>query len=86
MEQIKLNELNDQELIQKQKKLKTNKIVNATLIGLLLGVFAYSAVKNGFSFFTFFPLFFVLLLLNSGKKKSEFEKELKNEMNNRNSK
>ena len=54
MEQIKLSELNDQELIQKQKKLKTNKIVNATLIGLLLGVSAYSAVKNGFSFFTFF--------------------------------
>lgn len=53
MEQIKLSELNDQELIQKQKKLKTNKIVNATLIGLLLGVSAYSAVKNGFSFFTF---------------------------------
>lgn len=86
MEQIKLNELNDQELIQKQKKLKTNKIVNATLIGLLLGVFAYSAVKNGFSFFTFFPLFFVLFLRNSGKKNSEFEKELKNEMDNRNSK
>ena len=54
MEQIKLSELNDQELIQKQKKLKTSKIVNATLIGLLLGVSAYSAVKNGFSFFTFF--------------------------------
>lgn len=86
MEQIKLRELNDHELLQEQKKLKTNKIINATLIGLLLGVFAYSAVKNGFSFFTFFPLFFVLLLLNSGKKKSEFEKELKNEMNNRNSK
>lgn len=86
MEQIKLSELNDQELIQKLKKLKTNKIINATLIGLLLGVSAYSAVKNGFSFFTFFPLFFVLFLLNSGKKSSEFEKELKNEMNNRNSK
>ena len=85
MEQIKLRELNDHELLQEQKKLKTNKIINATLIGLLLGVFAYSAVKNGFSFFTFFPLFFVLLLLNSGKKKSEFEKELKNEMDNRNS-
>ena len=58
MEQIKLSELNDQELIQKQKKLKTNKIVNATLIGLLLGVSAYSALKNGFSFFTFFSFVF----------------------------
>lgn len=83
MEQIKLRELNDQELLQEQKKLKTNKIINATLIGLLLGVFAYSAVKNGFSFFTFFPLLFVLFLLNSGKKKREFEKELNNEINYR---
>ena len=83
MEQIKLRELNDQELLQEQKKLKTNKIINATLIGLLLGVFAYSVVKNGFSFFTFFPLFFVPILVNSGRKKNEFEKELKNEINYR---
>ena len=84
MEQIKLNELNDQELIQKQKKLKTNKIVNATLIGLLLGVSAYSAVKNGFSFFTFFPLFFAFILFIRGQKRNEFEKELKNEISSRN--
>lgn len=84
MEQIKLTELNDQVLLQEQKKSKTNKIINATLIGLLLGVFAYSAVKNGFTFFTFFPLFFVPILVNSANKKKEFEKELKKEINSRN--
>lgn len=84
MEQIKLTKLNDQELLQEQKKSKTNRIINAILIGILLGVFAYSAVKNGFTFFTFFPLFFVPIIVNSANKKKEFEKELKNEINSRN--
>ncbi|WP_158727975.1 MULTISPECIES: hypothetical protein [unclassified Flavobacterium] len=84
MEKILLKELNDQELLQEQKKLKTNKMYNAILIGSLLGIFTYSAVKNGFSFFTFFPLFFVLILGNSGKKIREFEKELNNEIMYRN--
>lgn len=84
MEQKKLSELDDQELLEEQKKLKTNKIINATLIGLFVGVFVYGAVKNGFTFFTFFPLLFALLLVNSGRKKIEFENELKNEINARN--
>ena len=84
MESIKLKELNDQELIQEKKKFDTNKIINASLIGLLLGVFAYSAVKSGFTFFTFFPLFFAFILFIRGQKRNEFEKELKNEISSRN--
>ena len=78
MESIKLKELNDQELLQEKKKFDTNKIINASLIGLLLGVFAYSAVKSGFTFFTFFPLIFAFILFIRGQKRNEFEKELKN--------
>jgi glycosyltransferase involved in cell wall biosynthesis len=84
MESIKLKELNDQELLQEKKKFDTNKIINASLIGLLLGVFAYSAVKSGFTFFTFFPLFFAFILFIRGQKRNEFEKELKNEISSRN--
>lgn len=84
MEQKNLKELNDQEILQEKKKLDTNKIINATLIGLFLGVTIYGAVKNGFTFFTFFPLFFVFLLITNGNKKNKYEKELKNEMISRN--
>ena len=84
MESIKLKELNDQELLQEKKKFDTNKIINASLIGLLLGVFAYSAVKSRSTVFTFFPFIFVFILFIRGQKRNEFEKELKNEINSRN--
>ncbi|KYG72121.1 hypothetical protein EV198_0175 [Roseivirga ehrenbergii] len=46
----------EEELIQKQKKLKSERITTAFMIGLLIGIFIYSAITNGFKFFTFFPL------------------------------
>lgn len=48
--------LSDQELLQKMKKLKTNKIVDATIIGVTIGISIYSVVQKGFGFFTFFPV------------------------------
>lgn len=83
MEQNNLKHLNDQDLLKELKALNTNKLISATLIGLLLGVVVYSAVKSGFTFFTFFPLFFVALLINSGRKKKVFESELKEEIRDR---
>lgn len=60
-------ELTNQELLDKYKKAKTNRIVNAVIIGAFIGVSAYSTFKNGLGFFTFFPLFFVYLLLKNNK-------------------
>lgn len=74
MEKIKLSKLNDQELLNEHKKLKNNIITNASLIGLLIGIALYSLVKNGFVFFTFFPLFFVLILVYTNKKSKTNEK------------
>lgn len=84
MDQKKPAELSDLELLQERKKLKTSKLTAAMLIGLLLGVFVYGAVKNGFTFFTFFPLVFAFILVNSGRKKMQFETDVKNEINLRN--
>ena len=68
MEQNNFDKLTDNELLQQQKKVKQNNIVTAFMIGLLIGVAIYSTVKNGFGFFTFFPLFFVYLLTKNRKK------------------
>lgn len=77
-----LKNLSDQELEQELKKLNSNKTLHAVLIGAFIGVAVYSAVKNGFGFFTFFPLFFVYILLNSKKK----IKRINEEIQSRNSK
>lgn len=70
-------ELTNQELLDNYKKAKINRIVNAVIIGAFIGVAAYSTFKNGLGFFTFFPLFFVYLLLKNNKDFKMLEKELK---------
>jgi hypothetical protein len=77
MEQNNLKSLTDEQLLQEHKKLKSSNIINAFLIGALIGVAVYSAVKNGIGFFTFFPLFFVYLLFRNGKKAKALKEELK---------
>jgi len=76
MEHKELADLTNEELLEEKKKIQYNKIANATLIGVCIGVFIYSAVKNGFGFFTFFPLFLTYPFLKNGKKIQELEKEL----------
>ncbi|MGV7106092.1 hypothetical protein [Flavobacterium sp. U410] len=77
MKEKELTELTNQELLDKKEKTKSNLIINAVIIGVLIGVTIYSAVKNGFSFFTFFPLFFVYLIVKNGKNYKALEEELK---------
>ena len=48
--------------------MKSNKTVNAVLIGFLVGVAIYSAVTNGFSFWTLFPLLIAYAMFYNGKR------------------
>ena len=77
MEHKELADLTNEELLEEKKKIQYNKIANATLIGVCIGVFVYSAVKNEFGFFTFFPFLLIYPFLKNGKKIQVFEKELK---------
>ena len=77
MKEKEFTELSDEELLQEQKKMKSTKMINGFLIGLLIGVAIYSLVKNGLGFFTFFPLLFVYIIYSNNKKSKALDAELK---------
>lgn len=67
MEQKKLSELTDAELLQEARKLRTAAIINAVFIGFLFGIVLYSALNNAFGLFMLLPLFFAYRLINNSK-------------------
>lgn len=78
MTERKLSELTDEELLQEAKKMKSNSIMNAVLIGFLVGIVVYSVVKSTFGFLTLIPLFFAYKLVNkSNYNNQELESILK---------
>ncbi len=76
-------ELNDQELIQKIKSIKTNKIIDAIIIGVTIGIAIYSAVNNGFGFSTFFPLILAYVIVRNSTNNKILEEEIKKELKSR---
>ena len=67
MNDNRLSKNHNEDLINEKKDVHPSTIFNAVLIGLLVGISIYSTVKNGLGFFTFFPLFFVYLLIRIRK-------------------
>lgn len=86
MKKENLTELSNQELIQKIKNIKNNKIIDAAIIGFTIGIVIYSAVKNGFGFFTFFPLLLTYIIARNSNNNKILEKEIQKELASRNSK
>ena len=79
-----LSEFSDEKLILEYKKIKSNKIIFSFIIGITIGIFFYSYVKNGFGFFTFFPLIIGYLLIKNSENSKLLEKEIMKEMKYRN--
>ena len=79
-----LTELRDQDLLQKLKKIKNNKIIDATIIGITIGIAIYGIVKNGFEFFTFFPLILAYIVVRNSANNKILEKEIQKELKYRN--
>jgi hypothetical protein len=69
MNQKELSELTDQELLDEAKKMKSTSIVNALLIGFLMGIVFYSLAKNSWGLVTLIPLYFVYKMINDPKNK-----------------
>jgi hypothetical protein len=64
MEKRILSELSDQELLLEASKQKKAKILNAVVIGFLIGIVIYSVIHNSFGFLMLIPLYFVHRLIN----------------------
>ncbi|HBL76010.1 MAG: hypothetical protein A2W90_11375 [Bacteroidetes bacterium GWF2_42_66] len=79
-----LTDLSDQELLHKIKKLKTNKIIDASIVGFTIGIAIYSAVKNGLEFFTFFPLILAYVIIKNSTNNKIIENEIEKELKSRN--
>ncbi|WP_316767943.1 hypothetical protein [Pedobacter frigiditerrae] len=67
MNQKPLSELTDQELLLEAKKRKSTTIIDAVLIGFLIGVVFYSVVKSSFGFLMLIPIFLAYKLINKPK-------------------
>ncbi|WP_299258065.1 FUSC family protein [uncultured Aquimarina sp.] len=77
MKQKELLELTDQELLDEAKKMRKASIINASLIGFMIGIIIYSILKNTVGLFTLIPLFFIFKVFHKPEKNAALKKLLK---------
>jgi len=73
-----LEELNNDELLKEYKKLKAIIISNCIIISMLIGTSIYASINKGLGIFTFFPLFFIPILIPIGFVYKKTKTEVKN--------
>ena len=73
MNQKNQSELTDQELLDLAKQKKSTAIINAFLIGLLIGIVIYGVAKNNLGFFALIPIFIAFKIFNKPKNKKSSE-------------
>ena len=79
--QNELSRLTDEELLQLHKKMRSTSIINAVLIGFLVGIILYSIMNNSLGFLTLIPLFFAFKLNNNSKQSSKQLQDLLKDRN-----
>ena len=77
MTREELMALTDEALLDKKKKLKKAKIINAFMIGFLFAVVVYSFIKNTWGLLTLIPVFMIYRLLRNAEKDKDLEAVLK---------
>lgn len=68
MKEEQLSESIDQEGLGETKKIKSNPITIAVLIGFMVGVIIYSIAKNSWGIVTLIPIFLIYKLVENSKK------------------
>jgi len=56
--------------------MKSSSVINAFLIGFMIGIIIWSVVKNTLGFLTLIPLFFIYKLINNSKKEKTSKEDL----------
>ncbi|MFT4678639.1 MAG: hypothetical protein ACI9RU_002229 [Litorivivens sp.] len=56
--------------------MKLTSIMNAVLVGFMIGVLIYGIVKNSLGFLVLIPLFFIYKVFQNSKKKQAFGKTI----------
>lgn len=79
MNQKDQSELTDQELLDIAKQKKSTALLNAFLIGLVIGVIFYGVAKNNFGFFALIPIFIAFKIFNKPKDNKPQKNKVKNE-------
>lgn len=69
MEEVDLQNLTDEQLLAEKEKLKSFSIMNAFLIGFLIGIVAFGIFFGAKFFLMLIPLFIVHRLINDPKSK-----------------
>lgn len=77
MKEKELSKFTDQELLAESKKHKPKHLVNALLIGFLIGILIYSILVNSIGFLSLIPLFLIFAFINQTKKDNEVDKLIK---------
>ena len=78
-----LSELTDSELLDEAKKMKSNSVIHALFIGIMIGVITYGVAKNNFGFLALIPLYFVYKIF-SNTENNKNNKALENLLKERN--
>lgn len=70
------NNLNDSELMKEYKSAKSLYIMNAVIMGVLVGISIYGAVKKGISIITFLPIVYMFISKKSAERFTALKKEV----------
>ena len=77
MNKTELANLTDDELLAKAKKMKSNEIMSALVIGIMIGVVIWSVVQNTVGIFTLVPLYFIYKMVSNPNEHAQLKEVLK---------
>lgn len=86
MELSSIFEQDSDELNKKLKRLKTEKTINAVLVGFTVAIFAFSIFKGGLGFGSFLALVVAYFFIKNANKSNTLAKEIEKELELRNAK